>query len=146
MQRMLLSKANLKNTMKWVGGAVSFFLIGYTAWLAIAVSLSYFEWSPLGYEPCGLQAMGWWLFIYPALGVNILIRATVKHYYRLSWHYLLPPVVFCIIYLPVALYSGDLKLAVSSTIIIVLTVIIILITDIFSLRGKRINHAETGDN
>ena len=61
------------------------------AWVAISVTLSYFKWSPLGYEPCGLQGVAWFLLIYPMLAgvtpqeeiphvVNTLYRVTDEKY------------------------------------------------------------------
>ena len=114
------------------------------AWVAISVTLSYFKWSPLGYEPCGLQGVAWFLLIYPMLAVVFLIRSVVMTVYRLPRRFLLFPVVLGVLFLPMALFSGVIVPAIIGCVMTALVFLVAMITDF--MFWNRTADAEKRDN
>lgn len=116
--------------LRWCAALFSLVPAALPAWLAISVTLSYFKWSPLGYEPCGLQGVAWFLLIYPMLAVVFLIRGVAMTVYRLSRRFLLFPVALGIVFLPMALFSGVILPAIGGSVMTVLLFFAAIITDI----------------
>ena len=62
---------------KWeylIADLVSLGLLEYGLFVALAWNWSKFQWSPLGYETCGLEFLGVLLITYPAFIIGLLIR------------------------------------------------------------------------
>ena len=62
---------------KWeylIADLVSLGLLEYGLFVALAWYWSKFQWSPLGYETCGMEFLGVLLITYPAFVVGLLIR------------------------------------------------------------------------
>ena len=62
---------------KWeylIADLVSLGLLEYGLFVALAWYWSKFQWSPLGYETCGMEFLGVLLITYPAFVIGLLIR------------------------------------------------------------------------
>ena len=62
---------------KWeylIADLVSLGLLEYGLFVALAWYWSKFQWSPLGYETCGLEFLGVLLITYPAFVIGLFIR------------------------------------------------------------------------
>ena len=62
---------------KWeylIADLVSLGLLEYGLFVALAWYWSKFQWSPLGYETCGMEFLGVLLITYPAFIIGLLIR------------------------------------------------------------------------
>ena len=62
---------------KWeylIADLVSLGLLEYGLFVALAWYWSKFQWSPFGYETCGLEFLGVLLITYPAFIIGLLIR------------------------------------------------------------------------
>lgn len=137
-------KSMLQTICKWGGELLVLLLTFASLQTAIAVALSYFEWSPFGYEPCGLQAIAWFLIIYPALFLAFLLRAILKYHYSLSRLYLLHPILLGILFLPMAFLPQIERVAISGTILVTLITVAGAAADLLFLKGK--SHAENSSN
>lgn len=116
--------------LRWCAALFALLPAAFSEWMAIAVTLSYFQWSPLGYEPCGLQAIAWFLMIYPMLAIDLLIRGIVMAAYHLPWCFLLFPVVLGVVFLPMAYFSGWSFAALTGIVITLLLFLAAIVTDI----------------
>jgi hypothetical protein len=62
---------------KWeylIADLVSLGLLEYGLFVALAWYWSKFQWSPFGYETCGMEFLGVLLITYPAFIIGLLIR------------------------------------------------------------------------
>ena len=62
---------------KWeylIADLVSLGLLEYGLFVALAWYWSKFQWSPLGYETCGMEFLGVLLITYPAFVIGLFIR------------------------------------------------------------------------
>ncbi|MBR1965269.1 MAG: hypothetical protein IKA22_01540 [Lentisphaeria bacterium] len=62
---------------KWeylIADLVSLGLLEYGLFVALAWYWSKFQWSPLGYETCGMEFLGVLMITYPAFIIGLLIR------------------------------------------------------------------------
>ena len=62
---------------KWeylIADLVSLGLLEYGLFVALAWYWSKFQWSPLGYETCGMEFLGVLLITYPAFVIGLLIH------------------------------------------------------------------------
>ena len=62
---------------KWeylIADLISLGLLEYGLFVALAWYWSKFQWSPLGYETCGMEFLGVLLITYPAFVIGLLIR------------------------------------------------------------------------
>lgn len=70
---MKLKMSPLTFIVEFICVIFSTLLIGFAFWSASAYCWSKFEWSPFGYETCGLESIVW-IAIYPMYLISIFIK------------------------------------------------------------------------
>jgi len=101
----------------WAVRLLEFAIWEFTLFAAVGIMLSPFPWSPLGYEPSGLQMLFWVLYFYPLLGFDFLLRSVIRYYVKLPKKYLLAPLLPGVMLIPAMLYSHHPTVAVGGAIV-----------------------------
>lgn len=121
----------LRTIIVWILRIIEFIVLEYTLLAAISVTFSYFTWSPLGYEPCGLQAFAWFLLFYPLLGIDFLLRGTIRYYAKLPKRYLLAPLLIGILFIPAIICDYNPVIAITSAAGAVIAMILLPVFDFY---------------
>lgn len=132
----------MKIIIMFICAVISFLLFEFTAFWGILITLSYFRWSPFGYEPCGLQAIAWFL-IGPALLICLAIRAVMRHYYKLPFPYLVMPIIIGLIFILMISRAGFMAWAITTSVSAGLVMIFTLFTDIWCFRKRKVSESKT---
>ena len=83
---------------KWeylIADLVSLGLLEYGLFVALAWYWSKFQWSPLGYETCGMEFLGVLLITYPAFVVGLLIRLGLLFRWKVPYWAWGVPLLLC---------------------------------------------------
>ena len=73
---------------KWgylIADLVSLGLLEFGLYVALAWYWSKFQWSPFGYETCGLEFLGVLLITYPAFIIGLLIRLGLLFRWKVTY-------------------------------------------------------------
>ena len=71
--------------------SISLLVIEFGLFNALAWYWSGFEWSPLGYETCGMEILGVLLITYPAFIIGLLIRLGLLFCWKVPhWAWMVP--------------------------------------------------------
>ena len=86
----------MKNRIEYfAAAAISLLLIESGLFYALGWYWSGFEWSPLGYETCGLEFIAMLLLTYPAFGLGLLIRCGLLVRWKFPHYVWYVPLVLC---------------------------------------------------
>ena len=83
---------------KWeylIADLVSLGLLEYGLFVALAWYWSKFQWSPFGYETCGLEFLGVLLITYPAFIIGLLIRLGLLFRWKVPYWAWGVPLLLC---------------------------------------------------
>ena len=83
---------------KWeylIADLVSLGLLEYGLFVALAWYWSKFQWSPFGYETCGLEFLGVLLITYPAFIIGLLIRFGLLFCWKVTYWAWGVPLLLC---------------------------------------------------
>ena len=83
---------------KWgylIADLVSLGLFEFGLYVALAWYWSKFQWSPLGYETCGLEFLGVLLITYPAFIIGLLIRFGLLFCWKVTYWAWGVPLLLC---------------------------------------------------
>jgi|GEM_PF-1323020 len=107
---------------------LSLALMEYGLLVAWGYYWSKFRWSPLGYETCGMEALGILLITYPAFVIGLLMRCTLLLRWRFPRAVWGVPLILC----------GTVSCAFGKSLIMgilcILTMLILPVTDIAGYR------------
>ena len=83
---------------KWgylIADLVSLGLFEFGLYVALAWYWSKFQWSPFGYETCGLEFLGVLLITYPAFIIGLLIRFGLLFRWKVTYWAWGVPLLLC---------------------------------------------------
>ena len=83
---------------KWgylIADLVSLGLFEFGLYVALAWYWSKFQWSPFGYETCGLEFLGVLLITYPAFIIGLLIRFGLLFCWKVTYWAWGVPLLLC---------------------------------------------------
>ena len=83
---------------KWgylIADLVSLGLLEFGLYVALAWYWSKFQWSPFGYETCGLEFLGVLLITYPAFIIGLLIRFGLLFCWKMTYWAWGVPLLLC---------------------------------------------------
>ena len=83
---------------KWgylIADLVSLGLLEFGLYVALAWYWSKFQWSPFGYETCGLEFLGVLLITYPAFIIGLLIRFGLLFRWKVTYWAWGVPLLLC---------------------------------------------------
>ena len=83
---------------KWeylIADLVSLVLLEYGLFVALAWYWSKFQWSPLGYETCGMEFLGVLLITYPAFVIGLFIRLGLLFRWKVPYWAWGVPLLLC---------------------------------------------------
>ncbi len=81
-----------KSIVKFIFLFFSLLLSCYAYFCSLVYFWSCFEWSPFGYETCGLESIVWVFVVIPALVISFFVKLFLKCYYKYPRFFITYPI------------------------------------------------------
>ena len=120
----------MKNKIEYIISiAISLILLEIGVFYALVWYWSGFEWSPFGYETCGLEFIAILLLTYPAFVVGLLIRLGLLFRWKFPHYVWYLPLILC------GIASCALAKSLAMGIFCIAAMLIVLIVDFSGIKN-----------